>query len=83
MKRSEAKLSRFGIWLWKNRISDTGFAAMMATHLKVDTFSKRTVEQWRYGKRIPRGKYMKAIKEMTGITADSFLEEPAIDTEPE
>lgn len=83
MKRSKAKLSLFGIWLWKNRISDAGFASMMATHLNLKTFSKRTVAQWRYGQRVPRGKNMKAIRDLTGISADSFLEPPAIDTEPE
>lgn len=83
MKKSESKMSLFGIWLWKNRISDAGFATMMANHLKIDTFSKRTVEKWRYGHRIPNSHHMKAIKALTGISADSFLEPPAIETEPE
>jgi transcriptional regulator with XRE-family HTH domain len=83
MKRSESKLSLFGIYLWNNRISDAGFATMMANHLKVPKFSRRTVEQWRYGKRIPRGKNLKAIKELTGISADSFLEPPKKETEPD
>lgn len=76
MKRPETILTAFGLWLWKNRISDAKFALMMAKYLNVPTFSKRTVEKWRYGKRVPHGINMKAIKELTGVSADSFFDEP-------
>src|SRR5665213_3009173 len=69
-------LTAFGWWLWKNRISDAQFAEMMAKHLRLETFSKRTVEKWRYGKRIPHGENMKAVKALTGVTADSFFDVP-------
>ena len=49
---------------------------MMAQHLKIGSFSQRTVEKWRYGKRIPDSVNMKAIKALTGVSADSFFEKP-------
>lgn len=75
-QRPETILTAFGLWLWKNRISDAKFALMMAKYLGIESFSKRTVEKWRYGKRIPNGINMKAVKELTGISADTFFEEP-------
>jgi len=76
VKQDGTVLTAFGRWLWKNRISDAQFAEMMAKHLRLETFSKRTVEKWRYGKRTPHGENMKAVKALTGVTADSFFEEP-------
>jgi hypothetical protein len=76
VKRDETVLTVFGRHLWENRISDAQFAEMMAKHLRLETFSKRTVEKWRYGKRIPHGENMKAVRALTGVTADSFFEEP-------
>lgn len=76
MRRPGTEMSAFGVWLWDRRISDRAFAEMMRDELQLEKFSQRTVEKWRYGKRIPRGKNMIAIKKLTGITADSFLEEP-------
>ena len=75
MEHDGTALTAFGWWLWKNRISDAQFAEMMAKHLRLETFSKRTVEKWRYGKRTPHSENMKAVKALTGVTADSFLEE--------
>jgi hypothetical protein len=69
-------LTAFGRWLWKNRISDAKFANMMAQHLEIGSFSQRTVEKWRYGKRVPDSLNMKAIKALTGVSADSFFEKP-------
>ena len=43
MKRDETVLTTFGRHLWENRISDAQFAEMMAKHLRLKTFSKRTV----------------------------------------
>jgi hypothetical protein len=76
VKRDGTVLTAFGRWLWKNRVSDAKFANMMAQHLGMDGFSQRTVEKWRYGKRIPGSVNMKAIKALTGISADSFFEKP-------
>lgn len=76
MKREGTVLTEFGRYLWDNRISDAKFAKLMANHLNLETFSKRTVEKWRYGKRIPSSTNMKAIKELTGVSSDSFYEEP-------
>lgn len=71
---SETELSALGRYLWERRISDRDFAKMMATHLNVKRFSARTVEKWRYGLRVPQAGNMRAIKELTGITADQMLE---------
>jgi hypothetical protein len=76
VKRDDTVLTAFGRWLWKNRISDAKFAEMMAHHLEIDSFSQRTVEKWRYGKRIPSSVNMKVIKTLTGVSADSFFDEP-------
>lgn len=76
MKRDDTVLTAFGRWLWKNRISNAKFAEMMAQHLEIRDFSQRTVEKWRYAIRVPNSVNMKAIKALTGITADSFFEKP-------
>lgn len=76
MKRPDTVLTAFGQWLWENRISDAKFAVMLANHLKLESFSKRTVEKWRYGKRVPNSVNMRAIKELTGVSPDTFFEEP-------
>jgi hypothetical protein len=76
VKRDGTVLTAFGRWLWKKRISDAQFAEMLAKHLRLETFSKRTVEKWRYGKRIPGGVNMRAVKELTGVSADSFFDKP-------
>jgi hypothetical protein len=44
--------------------------------LRTGDFSQRTVEKWRYGKRIPGGVNMRAVKELTGVSADSFFDKP-------
>lgn len=75
MKQSRSqRLSPFGKWLWENRISDRDFADMMAAELGVPKFAASTVENWRYGTRTPSGRNMRAIKALTGITADQMLE---------
>jgi hypothetical protein len=76
VKQKETVLTAFGQYLWKNRISDAKFAVMLANHLKLDAFSKRTVEKWRYGKRVPNSVNMKAIKDLTGVSPDTFFEDP-------
>lgn len=76
MEQDERVLTAFGWWLWKNRISNAKFANMMAQHLEIASFSQRTVEKWRYGNRIPDSVNMKAIKALTGVSADSFFEKP-------
>lgn len=83
MRRPGTAMSEFGEYLWDHRISDRQFAEKMAKELKLDTFSHRTVEKWRYGKRIPNSHHMRVIKALTGISADSFLEGPKKETEPE
>ena len=83
MKETGTVLTVFGKYLWDNRISDAKFAAMFSKHLKEqgllagdEEFSKRTVEKWRYGKRVPNSVNMKAIKELTGVDPNSWFEEP-------
>jgi hypothetical protein len=76
VKRDDTVLTAFGRWLWKNRISDAKFAEMMAQRLEIADFSQRTVEKWRYGKRIPGSINMRVIKALTGLSADSFFDEP-------
>lgn len=50
---------------------------MMAVKLNVPKFATSTVENWRYGTRLPRGANMIAIRDLTGITADQMLGEAA------
>jgi len=66
-----------GVYLYSNRISSEQFAEMMAKELKLQAFSARTVEKWRSGERIPNSKNMRAIKTLTGITADQMLGDEA------
>lgn len=78
MKPSRSpNLSPLGKWLWEQRISDREFAVMMAAELGVSRFSTSTVENWRYGRRNPYGENMRAIKALTGITADQMLGDAA------
>lgn len=77
MERDGTTLTAFGQWLWEHRISDAKFAAMLAKHLRLETFSPRTIEKWRYGKRKPNSVNMQAIRAITGVSADSFYDEPA------
>jgi hypothetical protein len=83
VKDKETVLTAFGQYLWKNRISDAKFAVMLANHLKIDTFSKRTVEKWRYGSRVPNSINMKAIKELTGVSPATFFDEPGGTSAPD
>lgn len=66
-------LSPLGKYLYENRISDNDFAGLMKLHLAVQKFSSSTVENWRYGRGMPRGENLIAVKAITGMTADQIL----------
>lgn len=66
-----------GVYLYERRISSEQFAVMMANELNLKKFSYRTVEKWRTGERVPNSRNMRAIKALTGITADQMLGESA------
>lgn len=65
-----------GVYLYTNRISSEQFAGMMAKELKVESFSTNTIDKWRSGERVPNSRNMRAIKALTGITADQMLGDP-------
>jgi hypothetical protein len=63
-----------GIYLYTHGISSERFARMMADALEMETFPVSTVDKWRTGDRMPNSINMRAIKDLTGITADQMLE---------
>ena len=75
MKRPRGALTPLGLYLFTNRISSKEFAEMMGKQLGIKDFSPRTIEKWRtVSKSVPTGKNMRAIKALTGITADQMVE---------
>lgn len=62
-----------GVYLYRNGISSEKFAESMAKELNLPSFSVNTIDKWRSGDRVPNSKNMRAIKSLTGITADEML----------
>lgn len=62
-----------GVYLYSQGISSERFAEMMAKELNLKSFSTNTIDKWRSGDRTPNSINMRAIKALTGITADQML----------
>lgn len=71
------KDTALAIWMWDHRVSNRDLADMMAKELKVERFSPRTVEKWRYGKRVPVAKNALALRNITGIELEKLMKAEA------
>ena len=69
MKRSTALRD----YLLTRRITSEAFAESLAKELNVKTFSTHTIDKWRDGTRTPSAKNLRAIKAITGLTADQII----------
>ena len=67
-------------WIRRKQLTNKLFSKLIADEMKLDSFSDRTVEQWRAGRVVPREWAQKIIYRITGgeISPNDFIKLPPV-----